>query len=106
MTAAPKRPPLWKLHCRECIAGRTYQDWREADAYREETGESTGKPRRGRGPSTYAQTAEITSGTTIPQQGLAATCKDSLYRRQAEGNERGLVGRMSQYERRRRGNAL
>jgi hypothetical protein len=32
------------------------------------------------GPSTYARIAEITSGTSILQQGLAATCKDSSYR--------------------------
>ena len=39
-----------------------------------------GKPRRGMGPGTYGQIVEITSGTTGLQQGLAATCKDSLYR--------------------------
>jgi hypothetical protein len=32
------------------------------------------------GPSTHARIVEITSGTTNLQQGLAATCKDSLYR--------------------------
>ena len=30
------------------------------------------------GPSTYARIAEITSGRTIFQQGLATTCKDLL----------------------------
>jgi hypothetical protein len=32
------------------------------------------------GPSTDARIMEITSGFTDSQQGLAATCKDSLYR--------------------------
>jgi hypothetical protein len=32
------------------------------------------------GPSTYARIMEITSGTAGAQQGLAATCKDYLYR--------------------------
>jgi hypothetical protein len=32
------------------------------------------------GPSTYARIVDITSGTSILQQGLAATCKDSPYR--------------------------
>jgi hypothetical protein len=32
------------------------------------------------GPSTYTRIMEITSGSTIFQQGLAATCKDLLYR--------------------------
>ncbi len=39
--------------------------------------------------------AEITSGTTIVQQGLAATCKDSQYRGNASSSERRVVGRMS-----------
>ena len=51
----------------------------EADALREETGECTGEALRGRGPSTYARNAEITSGRAISQQGLATTCKDPLY---------------------------
>jgi hypothetical protein len=106
MTAAPKGPPLLKLHCREGFAGRTCHSGREADAPREETGNCTGETRRGMGPSTYARIVEITSGTTTLQQGLAATCKDSSYRQLAEIGERSLVGRMSQYERGRRGNAL
>ena len=48
----------------------------EADASREETGKCTGREWRGTGPSTYTRTMETTSGTTIFQQGLAATCKD------------------------------
>ena len=32
------------------------------------------------GPDTYARIAEITSGKTIFQQGLAITCKDCEYK--------------------------
>src|SRR5512135_2091032 len=45
------------------------------------------------------------SGTTILQQGLTTTCKD-LRISFVESDGRSLVGRMSPYERRRRGNAL
>ena len=38
--------------------------------------------------------AEITSGTTIVQQGLAATCKDARYKG-IESRARRVVGRMS-----------
>ena len=38
--------------------------------------------------------AEITSGTTIFQQGLAATCKDARYKG-TESRARRVVGRMS-----------
>jgi hypothetical protein len=31
------------------------------------------------GPSAYARIAEIISGRAIAQQGLVATCKDSVY---------------------------
>ena len=41
----------------------------------------------GKGPSTYARVVEITSGTTNFQQGLAATCKDQLYRRDLSQRE-------------------
>jgi hypothetical protein len=52
----------------------------EAEAFWEETGRCTGGTLRGRGPSTHARIAEITSGRAISQQGLATTCKDLLYR--------------------------
>src|SRR5512135_353028 len=45
------------------------------------------------------------SGTTILQQGLTTTCKDPRISF-VESDGRSLVGRMSPYERRRRGNAL
>ena len=35
--------------------------------------------RRGKGPSTYARIAEITSGRAIAQQRLATTCKDPAH---------------------------
>ena len=44
------------------------------------TGKSTEGTPRGRGPGTYTRIAEITSGRTISQQGLATTCKDPPYR--------------------------
>ena len=62
--------------------------------------------RRGKGPSTYARIAEITSGTAISQQGLATTCKDPARKASSRGAGRGMVWRMSPYERRRGGNAL
>jgi len=57
-------------------------------------------------PSTCTRVVEIMSGRTNPQQGLVTTCKDYVYNVIIEGTWRGLVWRMSQYERRRGGNAL
>jgi hypothetical protein len=48
----------------------------EAVAPLEEAGECTEVTPRGMGPSTYARNAEITSGRSYFQQGLAATCTD------------------------------
>ncbi len=39
------------------------------------------------GPSTYARVAEIMSGRTISQQGLAATCKDLAHKGYPEARE-------------------
>jgi hypothetical protein len=50
--------------------------------------------------------AEITSGRAILQQGLASTCKDPLYKADAEVSGRNMVWRMSWYERRRRCNGF
>lgn len=105
MTAAPKFGSLWKLHCRGHFACRARFPWREAVVSREGMGKSTWRTRRGMGPSAHARIAEIKPGRAISQQGLAATCKDSLFK-EDRGGERDLVCRMSQYERRRRGNAL
>ena len=51
-----------------------------ADAEWEETDESTAQSWRGRDPSTYTRTVEITLGRTISQQGLATTCEDLPYK--------------------------
>ena len=104
MTAAPKWNPSWKLPCEECIASRTRQNLREAEVAWEETSRRTRRSRRGMGPSAFVETTEITSGRAISQQGLAATCKDCSLRVN-RGDQRDLVRRMSQYERRRLGNA-
>ena len=85
---------------------RTSQNLRESDVLQEETGMSTEGTPRGKGPSTYARIAEITSGRANSQQGLATTCKDPPTEVKAEGGGRVLVWRMSSYELGRRGNAF
>lgn len=75
MTAASKEFPHVEVTSWGCFARRTRLVWGEADALQEGTG-STGEARRGTGPSAYAKIVEITSGTTLYQQGLAATCED------------------------------
>ena len=76
MTAAPKQGSLLKSQCRGFLASQTSLFYCEADAVREETGKSTAGSWRGRGPSTRARIVEITSGKSLFQQGLIATCKD------------------------------
>jgi hypothetical protein len=49
----------------------------------EETDKCTVWSWRGTDPSTFTQTAEISSGRSILQQGLVATCTD----REKEGNQ-------------------
>ena len=70
------------------------------------TGQSTGGAWRGTGPSAHTRIVEITSGRTISQQGLTATCKDPP----CEGRPKPVGGicvrRMSSSERRRRSNVL
>ena len=105
MTAASKTAPLLKLHCRGHAMCETRFTRCEAVVSREETGECTGRTSRGMGPSTCTRSSEITSGRTISQRGLATTCKDRSTRGTGVGG-RVLVWRMSQYEQRRRGNAL
>ena len=77
---------------------RTRCNGGEAVTLWEETDRCTREASRGKGPGTYARIAEITSGRTISQQGLATTCEDPLYR-ETEGGGRVLVWRMSPYER-------
>jgi len=48
----------------------------KADDVGEETGKSTLRPAGIWTQASWERLAEITSGTTIFQQGLAATCKD------------------------------
>ncbi len=105
MTAAPKTRSLLKLHYRDIFASRTTKPYREADVSREEADTCTGRLRRGMGPDNHTRIAEITSGRTISQQGLAATCKDPPHR-ETEIGGRPMVWRMSLYERRRKSNAF
>ena len=95
MVAAPKCYPLLKSHCRDFPMSRTPLPVREADVPQEETGKSTGGEWRGTDPSTYAKIVELTSGWTIFQQGLVATCKDLPTKAKTVGGRRDLVRRMS-----------
>jgi hypothetical protein len=70
---------------------RTRQNRGEAVVSWEEASESTRRTPRGRGPSTYARIAEIMPGKAISQQGLTATCKDSLTKAVTVGGGRDLV---------------
>jgi hypothetical protein len=97
MTTTPKR-----LSARSCFKrilavadprGRVGK----ADAGREEMGECTARAAGGQVQASRERYAEITLGTSISQQGLAATCKDPLYKAEAEVGGRDLVGRMSLY---------
>jgi hypothetical protein len=105
MTAAPKYGSLLKLHCSGSFVRRTFFPWREADVLGEEMGTGTRGARRGMGPVAYTRIAEIMSGRSHFQQGLAATCEDSPYKEHEVG-ERGWDWRMSPYERRWKGNAF
>ena len=94
-----------KLHCRDTqCAERPIWGWAAA-VFREESSRCTGRTLRGKGPGADVRITAIMSGTTILQQGLTTTCKDPRISF-VESEGRSLVGRMSPYERRRRGNAL
>jgi len=80
MTAAPRIGALGKLLQGLFLKRRTCYCEREAEALREETGESTEEARRGRGPSTHAGITKLMSGRANSQQGLATTCKDPPYK--------------------------
>jgi hypothetical protein len=99
MTAAPKKKPLLKLHCRDRVVSRTSSPYGEAVADREETSESTGKSLRGRGPGTYTKIAEIMSGRGQLSAGTDDNLRRPLGIRTTEVGWRHLVWRMSQYER-------
>jgi hypothetical protein len=106
MTAASKSMSPRKLPCGGIFARRTRLLWGETGVLGEGTDVCSRGARRGRGPSTCARIAEITSGRAISQQGLATTCKDPARNGRTGGAGRGMVWRMSPYERRRGGNAL
>ena len=80
MGAASKFIPLWKLRSRDRPMCQACSVKREAVARWEETSKSTRRTLRGTAPGAYARIAEMMSGATDSQQGLVATCKDSLYR--------------------------
>ena len=94
-----------KLHCRDIqCAERPIWGWAAA-VFREESSRCTGRTLRGKGPGADVRITALMSGTAILQQGLTTTCKDPRISL-VESDGRSLVGRMSPYERRRRGNAL
>jgi hypothetical protein len=73
----------------------------EAVTLWEETGESTREASRGKGPGTYGWIAEIASGRTTNQQGLATTCEDpsnkeDRIRREGFGPAHESVGAMKE----------
>src|SRR5215207_7517586 len=105
MTAAPKLGSPQKLPCGDISARRTRLTWGETGVLGEVADGCSRGARRGRGPSAYARVAEIMSGRAISQQGLATTCEDPARDGRAGGAGRGMVWRMSPYERRRGGNA-
>lgn len=84
MTAAPKMTPHGEVASWGYFARRTLQTLGEAEVLPEETDTCTVGAWRGKGPSACTQVVEITSGSTIYQQGLAATCKDRLEERHAK----------------------
>jgi hypothetical protein len=86
MTAASKHGSPQKLLRGGVLARRTRFPWGETVVLGEETDECSRGARRGLGPSTYARIVEITSGRTISQQGLAATCKDRAHKEPSEAH--------------------
>ena len=105
MTAAPKDPPD-RSSCRGTATRRPAGDSGKANVLGEATGACT--PRAaGVGVQTRGEgSAEITSGRACAQQRLAASCKDRPSEAMPKPDGGQQVWRMSQYERRRRGNAL
>jgi hypothetical protein len=73
---------------------RPHRDWGKADGGGEVMGTCTHHTAGVKVQASRDRHAEITSGTTIFQQGLAATCKDARYKG-TESRARRLVGRMS-----------
>lgn len=84
MTAASKYGSPPKLLCGGFLARRTRFPWGEAGVPGEVMDKRSREARRGMGPSACTRVAEIMSGRTISQQGLAATCKDPALKAEAE----------------------
>ena len=95
MAAASKTFPHVEAASWGFSARRTSRFEGEAEVPREETGRCTEGARRGMGPGACTQFMEITSGRTICQQGLAATCKDLVEEATSGASRRHLVRRMS-----------
>jgi hypothetical protein len=104
MTAAPKWNPHVGVTSWGCCARRTRKEWGEADALQEETGRhwrgATGygskHPRTDRGDNVGNHHLPAGACSNLRRPDRGATCKAGW---------RHLVGRMSQYEQRRLGNA-
>jgi hypothetical protein len=73
-----------KLLCGGKSVRRTLFPWGETGVLGEGTDSCSQGARRGMDPSTYARVVEITSGRTISQQGLVATCKDLAHKGRPE----------------------
>lgn len=65
-------------------ARQTHFPWGETGVLGQATDKCSRGARRGMDPSTYARVVEITSGRTISQQGLVATCKDPAHKGRPE----------------------
>ncbi len=92
-----ERTILW-LPTRSRFSGK-------ADVVREETSKCTSQAAAVQVLASKKRLAVLTSGRAISQQGLTTTCEDPWYKAQAEVCGRGLVWRMSPYERGREGNS-
>ena len=102
----PRNGVRAKVAARVVVVRRPICNMGKAEATWEETGESTTWGTGVRAQAPREGGVEITSRRPISQQGLAATCKDPPTEALTIGGGRDLGWRMSQYERRRRGNAL
>jgi hypothetical protein len=102
---APRSFSRAEAASRDFLARQTVDPYGEADVRWEETGMGTGGARRGRGPGTCTRIVEITSGRTTLPAGARGNLQRPATDGTTGGGERGVVRRMSQYERRRSGNA-
>jgi hypothetical protein len=83
MTAASKEGPNVEVASLGILRAEPLKAEVRPMSIEKETGQCIGGAWRGRGPSAHTRIVEITSGRTISQQGLTATCKDPLN----EGNQ-------------------